>query len=434
MLARLSYEWQQDVERRLESREQALAIAHHYENQADIAYCFWRLGELHNGKRNYAEALPFLEQSLVHYQNIEDRFYIGKVLDEFGIAYRQMGQLETALRFQQQGLAVRRAIHDYRGVGWCLYDMSITLYGMGRATEAATSLEEALDLWRSLNDRFGIRSAGEILGYLVLLRGDFERARTLSEELLKIAIDLRVQRFGASPAFTLALLASLEGNYRKAQQLCQQGLDLTNQYMRFDLHWGLALAAYGLGDYQTAQQLSVQSISLWPKGGFDEFAIFPIAAIILSLESDPVRAVELLGSAFNHPDDVTRWLQTWPLMTRLRAELETRLGVDAYADAWALGAASSLEAMTALLRQHFRADDVSQPASQKANRALVEPLSERELEVLRLIAQGLSNAEIAEQLVVGVSTVKKHINRLYGKLGVQTRTQALIRAREWELV
>jgi len=68
------------------------------------------------------------------------------------------------------------------------------------------------------------------------------------------------------------------------------------------------------------------------------------------------------------------------------------------------------------------------------NRALVEPLSERELEILRLITQGLSNQEIAKQLVVGVPTVKKHINHMYSKLGVRSRTQALIRAHEWKLV
>jgi len=101
LLARISYDWQQDVERRLESREHALAIAQYYANQAEIGYCFWRLGELCNERRNYTDALPFLEQSLADYQNIGDRYYVGKVLNEFGISYRQMGQLETALHYQQ---------------------------------------------------------------------------------------------------------------------------------------------------------------------------------------------------------------------------------------------------------------------------------------------------------------------------------------------
>ncbi len=66
--------------------------------------------------------------------------------------------------------------------------------------------------------------------------------------------------------------------------------------------------------------------------------------------------------------------------------------------------------------------------------ALVEPLSARELEVLHLVEQGLTNSEIAGRLVLAPSTVKTHINNIYGKLGVQTRTQALKRARELRLL
>jgi LuxR family maltose regulon positive regulatory protein len=69
-----------------------------------------------------------------------------------------------------------------------------------------------------------------------------------------------------------------------------------------------------------------------------------------------------------------------------------------------------------------------------ATQALVEPLTERELEVLRLIAAGLSNREIAQELVVAVSTVKTHINHIYGKLAVKSRIQAVAKAQALDLL
>ncbi len=66
--------------------------------------------------------------------------------------------------------------------------------------------------------------------------------------------------------------------------------------------------------------------------------------------------------------------------------------------------------------------------------ALVEPLSARELEVLRLLAVGISNKEIAETLVIATSTVKQHLKNIYGKLDVHNRTQAANRARDLDLL
>jgi LuxR family maltose regulon positive regulatory protein len=66
--------------------------------------------------------------------------------------------------------------------------------------------------------------------------------------------------------------------------------------------------------------------------------------------------------------------------------------------------------------------------------AWVEPLSERELEILHLVAAGLSNSQLADKLIVTVGTVKKHLNNIYGKLGVASRTQAIALGRELGLL
>lgn len=69
-----------------------------------------------------------------------------------------------------------------------------------------------------------------------------------------------------------------------------------------------------------------------------------------------------------------------------------------------------------------------------AGTPLVEPLSERELQVLRFVAAGLSNQEIADRLVVSIRTVKKHAQNIYGRLGVNSRTRAVASARELNLL
>jgi LuxR family maltose regulon positive regulatory protein len=72
--------------------------------------------------------------------------------------------------------------------------------------------------------------------------------------------------------------------------------------------------------------------------------------------------------------------------------------------------------------------------TQAAIPSLVEPLTERELEVLRLMAAGKSNQEIADELIIAISTVRSHVKSIYGKLGASNRVQAMLRARQMGLV
>ena len=73
-----------------------------------------------------------------------------------------------------------------------------------------------------------------------------------------------------------------------------------------------------------------------------------------------------------------------------------------------------------------RAQPIAAPAGFTVT-GLVEPLTPREVEILRLIAAGMRNQEIADRLVISLSTVKRHIANTYGKLGVDHRTEAVAR-------
>jgi LuxR family maltose regulon positive regulatory protein len=87
-----------------------------------------------------------------------------------------------------------------------------------------------------------------------------------------------------------------------------------------------------------------------------------------------------------------------------------------------------LDSLLAACRSAFGGSPRPQPG------ALLEPLTPRELEIMRLICKGYSNPEIASELVVTINTIKKHTSNIYGKLGVRSRTQAIVRAHELNLL
>ncbi len=96
---------------------------------------------------------------------------------------------------------------------------------------------------------------------------------------------------------------------------------------------------------------------------------------------------------------------------------------------------SQCAGLAAELLRILGAPALTEPARQgRAPQPLVEPLSERELEVLGLVAAGASNQEIADRLFVALTTVKKHMGNIFGKLGVTNRVQAITRARELNLL
>ena len=82
----------------------------------------------------------------------------------------------------------------------------------------------------------------------------------------------------------------------------------------------------------------------------------------------------------------------------------------------------------------FRTQEIESQEKEVSQSDLIEPLSDREKEVLQNLAEGLSNREIAQKLNVSLSTVKTHTRNIYGKLGVNSRTQAIAQAKIWGII
>ena len=87
-----------------------------------------------------------------------------------------------------------------------------------------------------------------------------------------------------------------------------------------------------------------------------------------------------------------------------------------------------------LMAAFTRSVELTPPTTDNRKPEMIEPLSQRELEVLRLIALGLSNREISERLFLALSTVKGHARIIFDKLQVQNRTEAVAHARELGLL
>jgi ATP/maltotriose-dependent transcriptional regulator MalT len=112
------------------------------------------------------------------------------------------------------------------------------------------------------------------------------------------------------------------------------------------------------------------------------------------------------------------------------AAVRAHLDEEDFHSAWDAGTTMSLEqAVTDALQA---APILTE--TQETSQPLFEPLSPREYEVLRLLGAGCSNAEIAQKLVISVATVKVHTRRIYGKLNVSTRMQAILQAQKRQLL
>jgi ATP/maltotriose-dependent transcriptional regulator MalT len=129
-------------------------------------------------------------------------------------------------------------------------------------------------------------------------------------------------------------------------------------------------------------------------------------------------------------------------VARRLESLNSELPPAAFTAAVQRGEASNLETMVLALRMHLAALDQETNTSVRdasdyspaENQPLIEPLSERELEILQLLADGLNSREVAQRLVLSVGTIRWYLKQIYGKLNAHSRSQAIARARQLKLL
>ena len=343
-------------------------------------------GRLQEAEEAFRRALRLLTE-----QGFELLPAAGVVHLGMGALLYERNDLDGAERELNRGMQLAERARQVSSLVWSYITFSRVRWARGDEAGALEMAHEAERAARASGADLQIAIADGWMTRLRLARGDLTEAVALAQER---AANDSTDAARVVDQLTSARLLNAQGRHREALVLLEE-LGET------------AEAAGRMGDL--IEILALQALALWA-------------------ESKKERAVSTLGQALAlaEPEGYVRTFVDGgaPMGDLLSATLEARQS--GRLDAAGRISVSYLAKLLATVAQGVTA--------QAADERLPEPLSERELEVLALIAAGNSNQEIAGKLYVSTSTVKTHIHRLYRKLGSQSRTQAIARAREIDLL
>ncbi len=420
--------------------ERCLEVARFRQDHAEIAFCLYVLGfAMTVGDNDIESGLRCWEESCALYRELDEPFWVARDLWSIGFWSGVLGRTEDSNRLLQESLKLSQQIGDICGAATTTGMIAGAAELSGNHIENERILNEAISLY----SEFGaVGWAASIKGFLLCFgvlipRGDWETAHRYAQEALQICRDTNFVVYGVRGAlYTLGIVASLQNDYHSGQAYLRESKPLTERN-RIDvehLDWAEAVTACGLEDYSLAEQALC---ALLRRGETPAFTLvmairaLPIAAILFARAGSLKDAVELLGLTSTYPAGLTVWVSKWRITANLRRSLEDKLGVQAFAEAWARGRMrSGAQTMQDILRILTSDSGYLQLPSGTT----IDQLTARELEVLHLVASGRSNRQIAQELIISIGTVKSYIHAIYSKLGVERRTQAVVRARELHLL
>ena len=431
---------------------------------------FWRI----NG--HYAEGRVFLERALVLSEGKDDPLRAKALRGAANLAIWQSDHTR-AEALARQGLAVYRQLEDTHGIINCLFLLGGIAWRRGQIDEALALYEERVRLMRHKGEPWEVGQALYYLADVTSMHGGYARGQALFEEALaffqKASNDLWVgatfvhsafwlcfslgdfvvvrqrleegqvlitkagnRHWRAECAWLAALLALREGELERASRLAREGLAL---YREMGSPWFIALTLniFGRAEARRGNQTAAysayqESLALCRKQGEQFIIPFDMEGLagIVSTQGECRWAAQLWGAA-----EALREIIAAPLppfdhadYTQAVAAARAQLGEQAFAAAWQEGRAMTLEQV--LAARKAAAQPAPPPVGLRspapAKTFLTDPagLTAREMEVLRLVSQGLTDAQVAEALVISPRTVSWHLVSIYGKLGVSSRSAA----------
>ncbi len=413
------------------------------------------LPELHRRAAAWFQAHDYPEDALRHALAIPDYPYVVRlVVDNWRRIYHQ-GRLQTAVQWLESlpGDMLRQS--PPLGVAYCW-----TLFIRGDYERIGAYLDDITQAFDRMvaaaalpatHPEYNIISQQVVLLRAIVLRhrGDVATAIAEIEQLLPTIADLQLKlgQTVADMGYT-ACYSQMGYNY-----VALDDFEQADEYLsRVSVHarncgnfFSLAHATFewarlnlAQGRVEEAETICRRELALAEQPAYADYPAFCLIQLALA---DVLRARQSWDEAESllqqGLDTARRSGHAYYLAQGylIAARLHQALGKPTQAQADVRQA----EQIAAVIRNRFLERDIAQTWTALASQStrgqpLIEPLSERELEVLRLICAGKSNQEIADELFLALNTVKRHANNLYGKLGVSRRAQAILEARRLRLV
>ena len=379
-------------------------------------------------------ALPNLERSVDEARRAQNPTLLAGVLGHRGQVYVAMGRLEEGRRSYEDALLAGQKASTEASLLMCslhtgLADVLLERADLAGATHHAA---KALEFAGKSPTRSPVLYARATAAQVLLAADDTKAAIEQLEE---------VRAFAPSPRF-LSFLSSVKfkiycrtGDLDAAADVVRDRELSPNEAVDRDNEEEMTAYARYLvagGDYGDAAQVLSRVLPIVRGGGRVQHEIHTLVLQALAYEPLGQRALALeslgLATMLGEPGRFNRTFTAEdPVITGL---LETL--ADAVRRGRGPAEAGSPSYLTYLLRETGVRPETA--SAQVAAADLAEPLTGREVEILRLIAAGMRNQEIAEHLFISLSTVKRHIANAYGKLGVSHRTEAVARANALNLL
>jgi len=381
----------------------------------DLAASLLWLGWLPLRHGNDDEVRFLLEESRALARDVGDKRNLAYLLHFLGMAAIDQDNFAEARSLLEESQRYYREIDNKQDLVWSYLYLGQLFFAQDNAVRAYALVEEGLQLARETNYKIGSACLLYLLGRFALAQGELTRAQSWLEESLAVFEELWLQPNIAQVLSRLAGIALVQGDRAKARALCERTIALFRQ---LDDQESMALCLQEWGCMVARRSETAWAAQLWG------------AAVTLGGATQSARPFDLFT--------LFTMLGEYADYERIIAVVRAELGEEAFAQTWDEGRTMTPQQVIAAQGQPMIPDRTRTKARTNRQKTLSPTypygLTEREVEVLRLVARGLSDAQVAETLVISPRTVNAHLRTIYSKLNITSRNAATHFAIEQHLI